>query len=111
MSGSRRTIALLCGAAWFAPPAQAADSRFDPHQQVDSRNDDAYGIASRVATQAVYGRSSAWARNAEHATIDSVRRADCARIHARVFVPERMVLAIYGDFHSADMQRLIAAAF
>ena len=31
MSGSRRTIALLCGAAWFAHPAQAADSRFDPH--------------------------------------------------------------------------------
>jgi zinc protease len=81
------------------------------HQQVDSRNDDAFGIASRVASQAVYGRSSPWARLVEHATIDSVRREDCARIHARVFVPERMVLAIYGDFQGADMKRLIAASF
>src|SRR5258708_10338308 len=47
----------------------------------------------------------------EHATVEAATPADCRRLHAQVFVPERMVLAIYGDFKSADMKRRLAAVF
>ena len=81
------------------------------HQEIASRNDEVFPIASRIANRAVYGKGSAWARIPEHAGVNAVARADCQRLHAQVFVPERMVLAVYGDFRSADMKRRLAAAF
>jgi zinc protease len=81
------------------------------HQEIASRNDEVLPIAERVASRAVYGKGSIFARIPEHATVDAVTRADCRRLHAQVFVPERMVLAVYGDFKTADMKRRLAAAF
>jgi zinc protease len=81
------------------------------HQEIASRNDEVFPIASRLANRAVYGKGSAWARIPEHASAEAVTRADCQRLHAQVFVPERMVLAVYGDFRGADMKRRLAVAF
>src|SRR5439155_15990113 len=52
-----------------------------------------------------------WARQTEYATLEPITRADCQELHARVFVPERMVVAVYGDFKSADMKQLLTARF
>ncbi len=81
------------------------------HQEIASRNDEMIPIATRVARQAVYGPGSPWSRIPEHATVDAITRADCRRLHGAVFVPERMVLAVYGDFRAAEMKRRLAAAF
>jgi zinc protease len=81
------------------------------HQQIASRNDEVLPIADRLAMVAVHGEHSPWARIPEHATVDAVDTTMCRDLYARVFVPERMVLAFYGDFRIADMKRRLAAAF
>ena len=81
------------------------------HQQIASRNDEVLPIADRLALVAVHGEHSPWARIPEHATVDAVDTAACRDLCARVFVPERMVLAFYGDFRTADLRKQLAAAF
>jgi len=81
------------------------------HQEVASRNDEVLPIAERLAMVAVHGEHSPWARIPEHATVDAVDTAACRDLYSRVFVPERMVLAFYGDFRIADMRRRLTAAF
>ena len=81
------------------------------HQQIASRNDEVLPIADRLALIAVHGEHSPWARTPEHATVDAVDTAACRDLYSRVFVPERMVLAFYGDFRTADMRRRLTAAF
>lgn len=80
-------------------------------QEIASRNDEMIPLLLRVAQQAVYGKDSPWARTPEYVTVESITRDDCARLHGRVFVPERLVLAVYGDFRAADMKRLLKASF
>lgn len=80
-------------------------------RQIASRNDEMMGVLTRVAPQAVFGKDSPWARQPEYATVEPIAAADCRALHAKVFVPERMVLAVYGDFKSADMKKLLAARF
>jgi zinc protease len=86
-------------------------SKIGVHQEIASRNDEVLPIAERIASRAVYGKGSVFARIPEHATVEAVTRGDCRKLHAEVFVPERMVLAVYGDFKTADMKRRLAAAF
>ena len=93
------------------PQAKILITKTSMHQSIAARNDEVVPIADRIAAQAVYGKGSPWARSAEHATVDAIGREDCRRLHARVFVPERMVIAVYGDFRAADMKRRLLAAF
>ena len=81
------------------------------HQQIASRNDEVLPIAERLAMVAVHGEHSPWSRIPEHATVDAVDTAACRDLYSRVFVPERMVLAFYGDFRIADMKKRLAAVF
>jgi len=85
--------------------------KLSKHQEIASRNDEALSIAFRLANRAVYGQGTPWARTPEHATVDAVRAEDCRRLHAQVFVPERLVLAVFGDFDSHDMSARITRAF
>lgn len=78
---------------------------------IASRNDEMVGLLTRTASQAVYGKKNKYAREAEYATVEPITKADCDKLHAAVFVPERAVLAIYGDFKTADMKTLLAAKF
>jgi zinc protease len=80
-------------------------------QSIASRNDEMMSMLMRVAGQAVYGKDSPWARQPEYATVEPIAASDCRTLHAAVFVPERMVLAVYGDFKSADMKKLLAATW
>jgi zinc protease len=80
-------------------------------QEIASRNDEVLPIAERLAMVAVHGERSPWARMAEHATVAAVDTAVCRDLYARVFVPERMVLAFFGDFRTEDMRRKLTAAF
>ncbi|MFM8558945.1 MAG: M16 family metallopeptidase [bacterium] len=78
-------------------------------QSIASRNDEMMSMLMRTARHAVYGKDSPWARMPEYATVEPISAADCRTMHAQVFVPERMVRAIYGDFRSADMRKLLLA--
>ena len=84
-------------------------ARVGQRRAIAARNDEMLPMLVRVATEAVYGRGSPYARKPEYATVEAVRREDCVRLHDAVFDPRRIVLAVYGDFKSADMKKLLAA--
>lgn len=86
-------------------------ARVGVRRQIASRNDEMLPMLYRVAAQAVYGKDSPWARQPEYATIEPITRDDCRTLHAKVFVPERMIVAIYGDFRAADVQKRLTAVF
>lgn len=78
---------------------------------IASRNDEMIPLLQRVARQAVFGADSPEGRLVEYATLDAIQRDDLVRCHAQVFQPNRMFVAVYGDFKSSDMKKLLAAAF
>ncbi len=80
-------------------------------QSIASRNDEMIGLLIRTATEAVYGKDSPYARKPEYASVEAITRDDCQKLHAQAFQPQRMVLAVYGDFKSAEMKKLLAAKF
>ena len=78
---------------------------------IASRNDEIGGMATRVATQAVLGKDSPFARVPEYATLDAITRDDAVKLHQIAFVPERAVMVVVGDFKSADMKKTITSLF
>lgn len=93
------------------PEAKIELARAGLRRQIASRNDEMLPMLTRTASQAVFGKDSPWARQPEYATIEPISQADCAKLHAQVFVPERMIVAIYGDFRAAEMKKLLLAKF
>ena len=96
-------------------PAFPADkielAKVDLRRQIASRNDEMLPLLVRTARVAVNGKDSPYSRQPEYATVEPIERADCAALHGQVFVPNRMILAVFGDFQSAEMKALIASAF
>ncbi len=78
-------------------------------RSIASRNDEMMGILFRASSQAVYGKDSPWSRQPEYASVEPIAKADCQKLHDAVFVPERMIVAVYGDFKAADMKALLTA--
>lgn len=86
-------------------------SKVDLRQSIASRNDEMIPLLIRVSTEAVYGKDNPYARKPEYATVEAITREDCQKLHAQVFQPNRMVLAVYGDFKSAEMKKLLTEKF
>ena len=74
---------------------------------IAGRNDELFDVLSRVTRTAIYGKTSLWSRIPEYATVENVTRGDCIELHRKVFDPSHMVIAIYGDFNSAAMLKLL----
>jgi zinc protease len=75
------------------------------------RNDDASGIASREAAKLVYGKDSPYTREPEIATVTSVTVADLKAWHDKSVIPNNMIVAVSGDFDSAQMEKTLRATF
>ena len=78
---------------------------------ISRRNDSVNRLASREFGKLIYGSDSPYARSAEYATIDSITREDLISFHRRFFYPNNMMLAVWGDFQTADMIQNIEEAF
>jgi zinc protease len=91
------------------PDAKIDLAKVGLRRQIASRNDEMLPMLFRTGSQAIYGKTSPWAMQPEYATIEPITHEDCAKLHTQVFVPERMIVAIYGDFRSADMKKLLIA--
>lgn len=78
---------------------------------IAGRNDEMMGVLFRTASRAIYGSQNPWGMQAEYATIEPIGKDDCRALHGKVFVPERMIIAIYGDFRTAEMKKLLLAKF
>jgi len=68
------------------------------------RNDDAHGVAAREFSDIVYGRDTPYGWRMEYATIDHITRADVISFYRRYFFPANMLMAVWGDFSTAEMQ-------
>ncbi len=86
-------------------------SKVTQRRLIAGRNDEMMPMLFRTASQAVYGKDSPWAMQPEYATVEPISADDCRKLHASVFVPERMFVAIYGDFRAAEMKKLLLASF
>jgi zinc protease len=78
---------------------------------ISRRNDEAAGIASREILRIVYGRDTAYGDEETYATINAVTRDDIRAFYQRYFFPANIILAVYGDFQTADMQHKLENVF
>ena len=86
-------------------------AKVDLRQQIASRNDEMLQVLIRTARLAVNGKDSPYSRQPEYATVEPIDQKDCLALSRHVFVPNRMIFAVFGDFKSADMKALISSAF
>jgi predicted Zn-dependent peptidase len=69
------------------------------------RNDNVMAIAFREFQKLVYGARSPWARQYEYDDLDRLTRDDLVAFHAAWFRPDATILAVWGDFRSAEMKQ------
>ena len=75
------------------------------------RNDNPQGIAEREASKLGFGADSPYGRVPEYATVSSVTQADLAAWHGRYVHPNRLLMAVVGDFDSAAMEAKLRKRF
>lgn len=75
------------------------------------RNDDPHGIAGREFQGLIYGRENPYGWQAEYATIDNITRDDVTAFYKRYYFPANIMLAVYGDFNTAEMKAKLQKVF
>lgn len=90
---------------------------FDPEQleiaktavasEIARQNDDATGIAFREAQEIVYGEGSPYARDVTYASLAAIDRDAVVDWYVGAVHPERVILALYGDFDPDQALALI----
>jgi len=75
------------------------------------RNDDAHGVAEREFADIVYGKDTPYGWQVEYATLDRIKRADLIAFYKRYFFPANMLMAVWGDFSTAEMQEKLSRLF
>ena len=78
---------------------------------IDRRNDDPQGIAEREISSILYGRDNPYGWSIEHADIARIRREDLQQFYHRYYFPKNIMLAVYGDFSTAEMKDQIEKLF
>jgi zinc protease len=74
---------------------------------VSRRNDQPAAISEREFEKAIYGSDSVYARHTEYATLAAISRDDLVACHQRIFRPENVQMAIWGDI---DSEKIIEMA-
>ncbi|HVN03114.1 MAG TPA: pitrilysin family protein [Bryobacteraceae bacterium] len=75
------------------------------------RNDDAQGVAGREFANIVYGKDTPYGWQIEYATLDRITREDIVRFYKRYFFPANMLMAVWGDFQTSDMEARLTKLF
>ncbi len=78
---------------------------------ISRRNDDAAGIAQREFTDMVYGKKTPYGWQMEYETLDRIHRADLQAFYQRYFFPTNIIIAISGDFSTAEMHGRLEKLF
>jgi zinc protease len=76
---------------------------------ISRRNDNIAAIAGREFSKLIYGSSSPFSRQSEYASVDAIGREDIVGFYKAYFHPDRMLLAIWGDFDAGQMVSKIKA--
>lgn len=75
------------------------------------RNDDAHGVAEREFVDIVYGKDSPYGWQIEYATLDRIARPDVLGFYQRYFFPANMLMAVWGDFSTKEMEARLTSLF
>ena len=75
------------------------------------RNDEPHSVVQREFADAVYGRDNAYGWQMEYTHLDNIKRDDIVAFYNRYFFPANTILAIQGDFNSAEMKAKIQKLF
>ncbi len=79
--------------------------------EISRRNDDAAGIASREILRILYGPDTPYGGEETYATVNAVSRDDIRAFYQRYYFPANIILALYGDFQTGNMQKKLETAF
>ena len=75
------------------------------------RNDDAAGIAGREFSNLIYGKKTPYGSEMEYADLDRIGSEDVIGFYKRYFFPANTVIAIQGDFSTAEMKAKVEQLF
>lgn len=78
---------------------------------ISRRNDNVMGIAAREFNRLIYGPNHPYPRMTEYATIENITKQDLIDFHKKYFVPNNVILALWGDFSTAEMKAAIEKLF
>jgi len=86
-----------------------AKSQF--HSAIARQNDDPHSILEREFASILYGKDNSYGWTDTHATLDRITRADLQNFYKRYFFPKNVMLAVWGDFDSAQMKAQVENLF
>ena len=75
------------------------------------RNDDAQDISQREFSNIVYGNDTPYGWQEEYSTVARIARTDLQDFHRRYFFPKNVLLAVWGDFDTAEMKSKLERLF
>ena len=78
---------------------------------ISRRNDDARDISLREFANALYGRDTPYGWEMQYDTVNRVTRADLEAFYQRYFFPSNVLLAVWGDFKTAEMKSKLEKLF
>ncbi|MDD3148416.1 MAG: pitrilysin family protein [Candidatus Riflebacteria bacterium] len=115
MLSSQKELAIEVMAEILRRP-RFEESRFEQamvgfKSMISRRNDQADSIGEREFEKVIYGAESAYARHSEYATLKAITREDLKAFHQRVYRPENVQMAIWGDFSRKEVLNLVKKYF
>ena len=75
------------------------------------RNDEADEVAGREFSETIYGRDNSYGWRLEYEHLDRIAREDLQNFYRRYFFPSNILLAVYGDFSTAEMRGQLEKLF
>ena len=78
---------------------------------ISRRNDDAASVASREFTNIAYGRDTPYGWQLEYATVNRIARDDLVSFYRSYYFPANILLAVWGDFDTAQMKARLDKLF
>jgi zinc protease len=75
------------------------------------RNDEAHSVTQREFADAVYGRNNPYGWLMEFKTVANINRDDVVNFYKRYYFPGNVILAVQGDFASAEMRARVEKLF
>jgi predicted Zn-dependent peptidase len=78
-------------------------------EELRRQDDDPQTLASYTFRQLLYGKHSPWSRRPTDASIGRISRDDIAKLHARYFKTNNLIITAAGDFKEKDLIRAVQA--
>ncbi len=100
---------VLTGPAFRQDRIDLAKSQI--RSSISRRNDNAGAIAQREFVNILYGHDTPYGWQEEYATIDRITRNDLVSFYQRYFFPANIMLAVFGDFDTAEMKAKLEKLF